>query len=133
VIAQPSVISLLRRVIAPYPLPSPVVALASEMLESGNLERQRDLLRQVRDNKGILLAMLENRNFVRKVFPGEANFVLARVDDADGLLGFCAQRKLILRGFPAEPALRDCIRISVGSKDDLARLEQALDEWETTQ
>ena len=133
VVAQPSVISLLRRVIAPYPLPSPVVALASKMLESGNLERQRDLLRQVRDNKGILLAMLENRNFVRKVFPGEANFVLARVDDADGLLGFCAQRKLILRGFPTEPALRDCIRISVGSKDDLARLEQALDEWETTQ
>ena len=33
VLAQPSVISLLRRVIAPYPLPSPVVALALRMLD----------------------------------------------------------------------------------------------------
>ena len=132
VIAQPEVVSLLRRVIAPYPLPSPVVALAMEMLENENLEKQRDLLRQVRDNKRQLLAMLEKRTFVRKVFPGEANFVLLRVDDVDGLLSFCAQRNLILRGFPAEPALRDCIRISVGSKDDLDLLAQALDEWENT-
>lgn len=132
VIAQPSVISLLRRVIAPYPLPSPVVSLAMKMLEDGTLARQRDLLRQVRANKGILLGLLEGRAFVRTVFPGEANFVLIRVDDAGELLDFCAQRNLILRGFPAEPALRDCIRISVGSREDLAALERAFDEWEST-
>ena len=133
VIARPPVIALLRRVIAPYPLPSPVVSLAMEMLEPETLERQRELLRQVRGNKGILLGMLEGRRFVRKIFPGEANFVLARVDDADALLTFCAQRNVILRGFPSEPALRDCIRISVGSADELALLNGALDEWETKQ
>ena len=56
-----------------------------------------------------------------------------RVEDADGLLTFCARRNVILRGFPSEPALRDCIRISVGSADDLARLKSALDEWELEQ
>jgi histidinol-phosphate aminotransferase len=131
VIAQPSVISLLRRVIAPYPLPSPVVSLAMEMLEEDALEKQRDMLRQVRHNKGILLHMLDGRSFVKTVYPGEANFVLIRVDDADGLLTHCAQQNVILRGFPAEPILRDCIRISVGSANDLTCLAQALDDWET--
>ena len=133
VIAQPAVIGLLRRVIAPYPLPSPVVSLALAMLADDRLERQRDLLRQLRRNKGILLAMLEGRGFVRRVFPGEANFVLIRVDDARGLLDFSARHNVILRGFPAEPALQDCIRISVGSRDELAQLEAVFDAWEERQ
>lgn len=132
VIAQEPVISLLRRIIAPYPLPSPVVSLAMEMLDDDVLGKQRDLLQQVKRNKRILLAMLEGRTFVRKIFPGEANFVLIEVDDADSLLAFCARHNVILRGFPAEAALRDCIRISVGSEEDLASLEQALDNWEQT-
>lgn len=130
VIAQETVISLLRRIIAPYPLPSPVVSLAMEMLDDDILGKQQNLLRQVKSNKRILLAMLEERAFVRKIFPGEANFVLIEVDDADSLLAFCARHNVILRGFPAEAALRDCIRISVGSEEDLASLEQALDNWE---
>ena len=132
VIAQPAVIDLLRRVIAPYPLPSPVVALAMRMLADETLQKQGELLQQVRDNKGILLAMLNDRSFVRKIFPGEANFVLVRVDDADALLTHCAKNNVILRGFPSDPALRDCIRISVGSKDDLSALERALDERENS-
>lgn len=133
VIARPAVIELLRRIIAPYPLPSPVVSLALAMLDESVLEKQRDLLRQLRRNKGILLGMLEGRTFVQRVFSGEANFVLIRVDDADALLGFCARRNVILRGFPSEPSLRDCIRISVGSGEDLAQLEAALDAWEKRQ
>ena len=110
-----------------------IVSLALAMLEEDVIERQRDLLRQLRRNKGILLAMLEGRGFVRQVFPGEANFVLIRADDAPGLLDFSARRKVVLRGFPSEPALRDCIRISVGSTDDLARLEAVFDAWEERQ
>ena len=129
VIAQPSVIELLQRVIAPYPLPSPVVSLAMAMLEDSMLSRQADLLEQLRHNKTRLLEMLENRPFVQRTYPGEANFVLIRVSDAAGLLDYCARQGVVLRGFPSEPALRDCIRISVGSGQDLDRLEEALDAW----
>ena len=133
VIAQPSVMSLLRRVIAPYPLPSPVVSLARAMLEEEALDKQRDMLREVRRNKAELLRLLADRPFVQAIYPGEANFVLIRVDDADGLLTHCALNNVILRGFPAEPVLRDCIRISVGSEDDLGQLAKALEAWETEQ
>jgi histidinol-phosphate aminotransferase len=132
VIAQPAVIDLLRRVIAPYPLPSPVVSLALSMLEPSMLEQQAAMLQRIIGNKTTLLNLLQGRRFVRQIFSGEANFVLMRVDDADGLLSFCARRNVILRGFPSDPALRDCIRISVGSESDLEQLQSVLDEWETT-
>jgi len=132
VLAQPSVISLLRRVIAPYPLPSPVISLALRMLGSEVLEKQQRLLREVAGNKRLLLEALGNRPFIRQLSPGEANFVLIQVDDARELLGFCADRGVIVRGFPADPLLHDRIRISVGSEEDIGALARVLDEWENS-
>jgi len=132
VIAQPSVIALLRRVIAPYPLPSPVVGLAMRMLENDVLEKQERLLDKLGYNKQFLLDRLASLGFIREVFPGEANFILIRVDQADELLTFCADRGVIVRGFPADPLLQDCIRISVGSQQDIVALAGVLEEWEKT-
>ena len=104
VLAQPALIALLRRIIAPYPLPSPVVELALRMLEDDALSRQQNLLTEIAQSKRLLLAQLRSRAFIREVVPGEANFVLIRVDEADRLLRFSAQRGVILRavsGFPS--------------------------------
>jgi histidinol-phosphate aminotransferase len=131
VIAQPELLALLRRVIAPYPLPSPVVGLALRMLEDDLQARQQRLLEEIRDNKQALLAALEGRAFLRRMLPGEANFVLAEVDDAAALLAHCARRGVVLRGFPSDPALRDCLRVSVGTAEEIARLSAVLDEWES--
>jgi histidinol-phosphate aminotransferase len=130
VLAQPELLGLLRRIIAPYPLPSPVTALALRMLQDDMLQRQSRLLEELADNKQALLDTLAARTFVREVIAGQANFVLIRADRADQLLGFCAGRGVILRGFPADPLLRGYIRISVGSAQDIAALAAVLDAWE---
>ena len=132
VIAQPVVIDLLKRVIAPYPLPSPVVSLALGMLQPDVLEKQKVMLQDMKAAKQALLNCLDGRSFVNEMFPGEANFVLFSTPDADQLLSFCAQRDIILRGFPADPELQDCIRISVGTTDEIRALSDALDAWENT-
>ena len=133
VLAQSTVISLLRRVIAPYPLPSPVVSLAVRMLERDVLENQKLLLQELKNTKQILLDQLAHLRFIREIFPGEANFVLIRVDQSEELLSFCADRGVIIRGFPADPLLQGCLRISVGSEDDIMVLARVLEEWENTQ
>lgn len=130
VLAQPPVIGLLRRVIAPYPLPSPVVSLALRMLQDDMVERQQALLHRVGRNKQKLLEALADRPWLEQLLPGEANFVLLRCRRADELLGFCARRGVILRGFPTDPSLRDWIRISVGSAEDIEALAGVLDQWE---
>ena len=132
VLAQESVISLLRRVIAPYPVPSPVLGLAMRMLERDMLDEQQELMKEIADNKRYLLSALENRSFVEEIIPGEANFVLVRVENANGLLSFAASMNVIIRGFPADPLLTNCLRISVGSKTELASFASVLDAWENT-
>ncbi|MBT8049124.1 MAG: histidinol-phosphate transaminase [Xanthomonadales bacterium] len=130
VLAQSSVIALLQRVIAPYPLPSPVLSLALRMLDETMLEQQQLLMQEIRENKGVLIHLLDNRKFIRQVIPGDANFVLVAVDDAAGLLSYCARKGVILRGFPADPLLQNYLRISVGSKPELEKLASVFDAWE---
>jgi len=94
------------------------------------MRRQQEMLRAVQKNKLRLLGMLQNRPFVAEIWPGEANFVLLKVSKSGELLSFCASRGVILRGYPNDPSLAGCIRISVGSDEDLTALEAALDAWE---
>lgn len=130
VLAQQPVIDLLRRIIAPYPLASPVTSLANRMLEGEIMQRQRDMLNAVQQNKKRLLGMLQDRPFVLDIWPGEANFILFKTGQPDTLLSFCASQGVVLRGYPNDPSLTGCIRISVGSDEDLSALEAALDAWE---
>jgi histidinol-phosphate aminotransferase len=130
VLAHPQVIDLLGRIIAPYPLASPVTALATQVLEPDMMLRQKKLLREIWENKRLLLDILANRPFILDNWPGEANFVLIRVTNAGAVTDYCAEQGIILRAYPNDPALKNCIRISVGSKQDLAALKTALDQWQ---
>ena len=130
VLAPEEIISLLQRIIAPYPLASPVISLAQRILADGMSDRQQRMLKQVQENKKCLLSLLAGRAFITNIWPGEANFVLLQVCEAEDLLSFCAGRGVILRGYPNEPLLEGCIRISVGSKNELSVLKFALDDWE---
>ncbi len=133
VLAAEEVISLLLRIIAPYPLASPVISLAQRMLADGMSDRQQRMLKELQENKKRLLSLLAGRSFITNVWPGEANFVLLQACEAEDLLSFCAGRGVILRGYPSEPLLEGCIRISVGSKNELSVLKSALDDWEARQ
>ena len=88
------------------------------------------MIKEVQKNKKRLLSLLADRPSILKIWPGEANFVLLRVSEAEELVRFCADRGVILRGYPGEPLLEGCIRISVGSENELADLKLALDDWE---
>lgn len=129
VLAKPELIGLLQRVIAPYPLASPVLTLAYRLLDAEVTGRQKLMLREIRKNKKLLLERLAGRPFIRRIWPGEANFVLSRVNDPDALLAHCARRGIVIRGFPGNPLLADCVRITVGSHKEIIALSDALDRY----
>ena len=128
-LAQAETIDLLRRVIAPYPLPGPIVSLALRLFDADVASRQRLMLREVRDNKQRLLDCLQGRVFIQKIWAGNANFVLVRVTDAPALVAHCASMGIAVRGFASDPSLRDCVRISVGSRKEIEALAAALDDY----
>lgn len=133
VLAQPPFLGLLRRILPPYPLATPVLSLALRLFDKEVLDRQKAQLEKLLDNKRDLLNTLSGRPFVHRVWPGEANFVLIRVADAPALVNHCACSGITIRKFPRTPLLENCVRITVGSKTEIERLGEVLDAYETPQ
>ena len=107
-----------------------MVALALRVLEPDLQARQQAMMARLRDNKLRLVETLQRRPFISGILVGQANFVLIRVQRAEDLVSFCASNGVVLRGFPADPALRGFIRISVGTAEEIASLSAILDTWE---
>lgn len=128
-LADPAVIELLGRVMAPYPLTAPAIAAALAVTGPGGRARQSRMLSALQEEKDRLVSELSGRDWVERLWPGEANFVLARVDDAPGLVAHCADQGVRIRDFSGTPGLANCVRISIGASDEMRALADALDTW----
>jgi len=116
-VAEPAVIELLRRIMAPYPLPTPTARLATEALDAERRYRQH--LDTILEERQRLRAGLESLPAIDTVWPSDANFLLLRTrDDAAAVAGRAAAAGILLRDFSATPALENCLRISVGTPQD---------------
>lgn len=132
VLAQPEVIALLRRINPPYPLATPVLSLALRLFDSEVRSRQKLMLRELEKNKRLLLETMDGRPFIERIWPGEANFVLLRIVDANELLEHCDRFGITIRSFPGTPLLENCVRITVGSRQEIERLADAFDAYPST-
>jgi histidinol-phosphate aminotransferase len=129
VIADPEVIDLLRRIIAPYPLPKPSVAAAMRALSAAGLAHQQEQLFALASAKETLVEQLRSHPKILQVWPGEANFVLVRVGDATRLVNDASAAGIRLRNQSAQPELEGCVRITIGSESEMQSLTRFLTDW----
>lgn len=129
VIASPEIIGLLQRVMAPYPLSAPAIDMALACTSGDARDRQRQMLAELGKQKSRLLGWLTRMPGVQRCWPGEANFILLRVDDADGLVAHCAGHGVRIRNFSSSPGLQNCVRLSIGNADEMTALHAALQSW----
>jgi histidinol-phosphate aminotransferase len=130
VVASAEIIGLLRRIIAPYPLPSPAVAAAMQALSPSARKRRRKQLASLMDEKPRLVGALGGHPAIVDVWPGAANFVLVRTVPGAGLVEAAARAGIRLRDQSAQPGLSDCVRITLGTPDENHRLIAFLEEWQ---
>lgn len=130
-LADPEVVALLRSVLPPYVLPSPVVALLDAALQPASLELLANNIETLLEQRERLRAALSALDDVEKVWPSSANFLLVRFRDAASIMRRCAQYRVLLRDFSHERDLQNCIRVTVGSADDNRQLLQAITNRET--
>ncbi|MDH3619786.1 MAG: histidinol-phosphate transaminase [Gammaproteobacteria bacterium] len=119
------VVSLLSAVQAPYALATPVVECVEDALTDDQLELAEEAVKETVRERERLGAALANYDFISKVWPSDANFLLIRATDAARVMRYCEEQNVLLRHFGGD--LDDCIRISIGSRDENDQLLRALD------
>jgi histidinol-phosphate aminotransferase len=128
VLATTEIIEVLEAVQAPYALATPVVESVENTMQSESLAVTDRLAKEIAIAREKLMASLEKFRFVSKVWPSAANFFLLQVESADALLAHCSKQSILLRDFGGD--LANCIRITVGSDSENARLLLALREFQ---
>jgi histidinol-phosphate aminotransferase len=63
------------------------------------------------------------------VFSSEANFVMFRVDQAAAIWrDLLHDHSILVRDLSSTPSLEDCLRVTVGTEEEVDRFLQAMDE-----
>lgn len=117
-LAAPEVIGVLQKIIAPYPIPTPVAHAALEALAPHAIAAARRSALELVDGRRELAAALTRLPFVKKVWPSDANFLLVAVDDSARLMALARAAGLIIRDRSKD--IPNTVRITVGSPDEIA-------------
>jgi histidinol-phosphate aminotransferase len=124
-IADPEVVALLRKIIAPYAVPQLVLEVVTELLNTAHLRTLPRRVAQVREERTRMQRALGELPDVKAVLPSEANFLLTRFKDAAMALERAAAARILVRDARAYAGLTDALRVSVGTREQNDELLRA--------
>lgn len=125
-IAAPEIVALLRKIIPPYAMTQQTIESVLTALEPQELAAARERVAHIRIERERLASGLAALACVARVFPSEANFVLAEFHDPSAAFARARSAGLLIRDVRAQPGLARHLRITVGTPEQNARVLRAL-------
>ena len=123
-IGHPEIIALMRRMIAPYPIPTPTADAALQALSPHGLATTRERVARLTAARNDLSRALLKSADIRRVYPSEGNFLLLEVDDGAAFAARLRSRGILVRHFAQK--LPGFVRVSIGTPDENGLLLDAL-------
>lgn len=122
--ASEAIISVLNKIKPPYNVN--VLTQQKALTSLGNIDNFKSHLEEILKEKKKLRAALEQINFVKIIYPSDANFWLIKVDDANKRYGQLLQKGIVVRNRTNEISCDNCLRITVGTPRENEKLIIAL-------
>jgi histidinol-phosphate aminotransferase len=122
--ASTEIIDLLNKIKPPYNINQATQELALKALD--HLEDVNAMIKETVKEREVLVRELVQLPFVQKVFPSDANFVLAKMNDATGVYIYLKGKGIIVRNRSNVILCEDCLRITVGTPEQDKQLLQTL-------
>jgi histidinol-phosphate aminotransferase len=126
-VACEDIVGLLRRIIPPYAIPASTIEEVLALTETPQRAVAAERIRVLLAEREIMRMKLERIDAIECVFPSDANFLLVRARDPRALLEAGKSVGLLVRDFSTAPRLAGCLRISIGTPEQNARLLAALE------
>ncbi len=124
--ANQSVISLMNKVKPPYNVSELNQNAASRALL--NIDETKQQIKLILEQREWLKKELQQIQVVKKVYPSDANFLLIEVKDANLIYQKLIDKNIVVRN--RNNVVRDCLRITVGSKTENEKLINELKKIE---
>lgn len=125
--AGTAVVNVLNNIKAPYNINGITQMLALEALHRE--EKMRSYVKDIIRQREFLAEQLQQLPFVQHIFPSDANFLLVKVDDPNGLYQYLTECGIVVRNRSNQPLCEGCVRITVGTREENEALMKALGKW----
>ena len=122
--ASMDIIDIFNKVKPPYNINEASQQLALEALQ--NTQLVNDWIKTVVQQKEVLVTELHKLSFVKKIYPADANFILVKVTDADGLYHYLSANEIIVRNRSKEILCDNWLRITIGTPAENQQLLSTL-------
>ncbi len=127
-LASEAIITLLSKVIAPYPISAPVAEIASLAL-TNKLGEMKNRVKEITQQREQLSDWLNQQTWCTEVFISDANFILFRCTNSEvktKIFSSLVEENILIRDQSKQLQLENCLRISIGSEAELNQLKQVL-------
>jgi histidinol-phosphate aminotransferase len=122
--AQEAIIQLFNKVKPPYNINQLTQRAAIEALD--NQKQQEAWVHKILGQRTVIQQFLAGLEYVERIYPSDANFVLVKVSDPNDLYRYLVDKKIIVRNRSNVLLCEGCLRISVGTPKENEKLFAAM-------
>lgn len=125
--ASTEIISILNKIKYPYNVNLLTQREAMEMIEKHYLVRQ--WITSILNERTRLMSEFEKLKCCQHIYPTDANFFLTRVSNAKRIYDYLVDKGIIVRNRSTVALCNDCLRITVGTRQENEALLEALKNY----
>ena len=111
--ASEEIISVLNRIKPPYNVNILTQQKAISQLEQQGLTQNQ--VTNILKERDLLITKLESVDYISKIYPSDANFVLVEVDDANKRYDQLIDKGIVIRNRTTQPGCENCLRFTIGT------------------
>ncbi|WP_108822764.1 histidinol-phosphate transaminase [Dysgonomonas sp. Marseille-P4361] len=125
--ASPEIIKLFNKVKYPYNVN--ILTQNFVIDELDKLSLRKEWVETLLKGRAFLVEELSKLSFVEKIYPTDSNFVLVKVNDANGIYKKLADKGVIVRNRNSVSLCAGCLRITVGTDQENKILIETLQSF----
>ncbi|TVU61734.1 histidinol-phosphate transaminase [Vibrio atlanticus] len=131
ILASPNVMQYVSKLIPPYPMPDCSSQIVLEALSDERVAVMKEATAKLVEIRNQFAVALTQFDFIEYVYPSSTNFILLRQKSGHELFSVLTKDGIVTRNQNHEPALRNCVRITIGSPESMAEVIASLASYQT--
>ena len=122
--ASAAIIAVLNKIKPPYNVNELTQKRAlARLSDSAKIKEE---INSIIAQRELLLKVLHEVNFVLKIYPTEANFILIKVDNANQRYDELIAKGIVIRNRTTQPLCENTLRLTIGTEEENKKLMEAL-------
>lgn len=114
--ASEEIISVLNKIKPPYNINELTQQRALERLNKQEVVTNE--IKQIKEQREVLISELNTIDFISRIYPTDANFILVEVDDATNRYNQLIQKGIVIRNRTTQPGCENCLRFTIGTAEE---------------